>query len=85
MSGELVFKMGGTEYRTDRTCFEARLVPIEPVPASSKHKYFVRIGSRRYPAKQAVAGGLGAPLASFQSQQAFSILQRLGYEVETVL
>jgi 5-methylcytosine-specific restriction protein B len=84
MPEEVEITIAGTNYRIDRVRFEARLTGVDPEQTTRKNKYFVWVGGRRYPAKQAVAVGLGAPLAVFQSQQAYHILRRLGYEVESV-
>jgi hypothetical protein len=48
-------------------------------------KYFVEIGGRKFPVKQAVSVGVGAPRASFGTEAAIHTLTRLGYQTKEVL
>jgi len=73
------FVLGGVSYEVTRAQFEARLGKIDPEPI---RKYWVAIGGRRFPVKQAVGVGLGAERASFSSGQALSILHKLGYQTQ---
>jgi 5-methylcytosine-specific restriction protein B len=84
MVEERTFTIAGKDHRIDRPGFEARLALATPERVTRMNKYFVTVGGRRFPIKQAVAVGLGIPRAVFQSQQAFSVLEKLGYEVETL-
>jgi hypothetical protein len=77
MEMEHEFILGGKSFRTSRRAFEARLADARPEPIQ---KYSVMIGGRRFPIKQAVAVGLAAPRARFQSQDAFRVLDKLGFE-----
>jgi len=70
------FTIGGTRHRATRQLVEERLASVQP---ERIRKYFVEVGGRRYPVKQAVSVGLGVPRASFQSQEAFRILRTLGF------
>ena len=78
-SGAHRFVLGGASYEVTRAQFEERLSKIDPEPI---RKYWVAIGGRRFPVKQAVGIGLGAERASFSSGQALSILRKLGYPTQ---
>lgn len=77
MDEEREFVVGGARLRVSRQLFEDRLAGIEPEPV---RKYGVVIAGRRYPIKHAVSIGLGIPRAGFQTQEAFRVLRRLGYD-----
>lgn len=75
-AGAHLFVLGGARYEVTPAQFEERLTKIDPEPI---HKYWVAIGGKRFPVKQAVGIGLGAERATFSSSQAISILRKLGY------
>jgi 5-methylcytosine-specific restriction enzyme B len=79
MADEMDFTVGGAVVRISRRAFEARLAGVVP---ESVRKYVVEIAGTRYPVKQAVSIGLGLPRASFQSQEAYRILRKLGFHPE---
>ena len=68
--------LGGVLYSLDRKQFETRLAGAQP---EAIKKYFVEIGGRKFPVKQAVSIGLGAPRASFGTATAIHVLTKLGY------
>ncbi len=70
-------RLGGVSYPLDRKAFEARLMKAQP---ESIRKYFVEIDGRKFPVKQAVSVGVGAPRASFGTEAAIHALTRLGYQ-----
>jgi hypothetical protein len=72
-------RLGGVDYQIDRKSFEARLASAQP---ESIRKYFVEIDGRKFPVKQAVSVGLGAPRASFGTSAAIHALAKLGYQTE---
>ena len=76
----LAIRLGGVQYPLDRKAFEARIANAQP---EAIHKYFVEIGGRKFPVKQAVSVGLGAPRASFRSDAAIHALTKLGYKTQT--
>jgi len=78
-SGAHRFALGGASYEVTRAQFEEHLSKIDPEPI---RKYWVAIGGRRFPVKQAVGVGLGAERATFSSGQALSILHKLGYKTQ---
>jgi hypothetical protein len=69
--------LGGVLYALDRKQFEARLAGAQP---EAIRKYYVEIGGRKFPVKQAVSVGLGAPRASFRSDAAIHALTKMGYQ-----
>jgi 5-methylcytosine-specific restriction enzyme B len=71
------FTVGGVSYAVNRELFEERLNISEPEPI---RKYSVEVSGRAFPVKQAVALGLKAPKAGFQTQEAFRVLRRLGFD-----
>ncbi len=77
MDAEHEFTIGGSRYRGSHRIVEELLAQEEP---ETIQKYAVEVGGRSFPVKQAVASGLGAPRASFQTQEAFRVLRRLGFE-----
>ena len=74
-------RLGGVQYPIDRKSFEERLATAQPEPI---HKYFVEIEGRKFPVKQAVSVGLGAPRASFGTEAAIHALTKLGYKTQEV-
>lgn len=72
-------RLGGVSYPLDRKVFEARLVKSQP---EEIRKYFVEIDRRRFPVKQAVSVGVGAPRASFGTESAIHTLTKLGYKTQ---
>lgn len=74
--------LGGMAYPLDRKQFETRLTGAQP---EAIRKYFVEIGGRKFPVKQAVSVGLGAPRASFRTDAAIHVLTKLGYQTQEVV
>ena len=73
-------RLGGVPYPIDRKAFADRLAKAQP---EEIRKYFVEIGGRKFPVKQAVSVGLGAPRASFRTDAAIHALTKLGYTTQT--
>lgn len=73
--------LGGVQYALDRKQFDARVARAQPEVI---HKYFVEIEGRKFPVKQAVSVGLGAPRASFGTEAAIHTLTKLGYRTQEV-
>jgi hypothetical protein len=71
--------LGGVPYALDRKQFETRVAAAQP---EGIHKYYVEIGGRKFPVKQAVSVGLGAPRASFRTDAAIHALTKLGYQTQ---
>jgi hypothetical protein len=74
-------RLGGVQYPIDRKSFEERLAKAQP---EAIRKYFVEIGGRKFPVKQAVSVGVGAPRASFGTEAAIHALTKLGYQTKEV-
>jgi len=70
----------GKTYDITREDIEAKLRAISPL-VEGKVKYFVEIGRRQFPVKQVIGEVLNLSRAGFTSQDAYSILQRLGFEI----
>jgi len=70
----------GKTYDITREDIEAKLRAISP-KVEAKVKYFVKIGRRQFPVKQVIGEVLNLPKAGFASHDAYSILQRLGFEI----
>lgn len=77
---EISFKLNGRSYRLTQDRVATRLEGCEPTAID---KYSVRIGRRNFPIKQVLGQALNIPPAGFTSQQAYGILRRLGFEIET--
>jgi hypothetical protein len=72
--------LGGVLYPLDRKAFDARLAKAQP---EAIRKYFVEIGGRKFPLRQAVSVGFDAPRASFSNASAIHALTKLGYRTQT--
>lgn len=70
----------GKAYDISRQDIETKLRTISP-QVEAKVKYFVEIGGKQFPVKQVLSRVLNLPRAGFASQDAYSILQRLGFEI----
>ena len=47
-------------------------------------KYFVEIAGQRYPIKQVLAAVSDLPPISFSSMDAYRVLHKLGFEIQTI-
>lgn len=70
----------GRAYDITREDIEAKLRAIPP-EVGGKVKYFAEIGGKQFPVKQVLGQVLNLPRAGFTSQDAYGILQRLGFEI----
>ena len=70
----------GKAYDITGQDIEAKLRAIPP-EIEGKVKYFVEIGGKQFPVKQVLSRVLNVPKAGFTSQDAYGILQRLGFEI----
>ena len=55
---------------------------MQDVPAEPIKRYVVEVGDRVYPPKQVVARVSGLPPIAFTTQDAYRILERLGFAVQ---
>ena len=70
----------GKTYKDNKEDVEKKLKGIQP-EIDEKIKYFVEIEEKQFPIKQVVSEGLGLLKPAFITQEAFAILQRLGFEI----
>ena len=69
----------GKFYNITKADIEQSLRDIEP--EEGRAKYFVEIGGKKYPIKQALSQTLNLSKATFTTQHAFDILTRLGFKI----
>ena len=70
----------GKAYTANKEDVEKKLKGIQP-EIDEKTKYFVEIGEKQFPIKQVVSEALGLLKPAFTTQEAFAILQKLGFEI----
>ena len=70
----------GKIYSIDKEDVEKKLREIQP-EQDERAKYFVEIGGKQFPIKQALSETLNLLKPAFTTQEAFNILQRLGFEI----
>lgn len=83
MDESFSFTIGGEGITVTRDEFERRVLGEDPEPY---RKYYVEIGGKRYPIRQAVELGLHTSRAGFTTQRAYGILRKMRYKpVDTEL
>ena len=70
----------GKAYHISKENVEKKLSGIQP-EEDERAKYFAEIGGKRFSIKQALSQTINLPKLGFTSQDAFTILQRLGFEI----
>ena len=70
----------GKTYKANKEDVEKKLKGIQP-ELDEKFKYFVEIEGKQFPIKQIVSKSLGLLKPAFNTQEAFAILQRLGFKI----
>jgi hypothetical protein len=80
MPAEKTFKIGGKEVTLTRNAVEDSVRRMEPGPI---RRYSVTINGVRFPIKQVVAAASGQPPAAFIATDAYRILNRLGFEIQS--
>lgn len=68
----------GRFYNLDRRNIENVLKSAEP---ENGQRFFIASGGREYPLKQVFSLATGVPAMAFPTNQAFSVLSRLGFEI----
>lgn len=63
---------------------EAVIAAMRDVPAEPIRNYVVAVGDRVYPPKQVLARVTGLPPIAFTTQDAYRLLNRLGFSVAPV-
>ena len=66
-------------YDIDKEDVEKKLTAVEP--QEGRARYFVEIRGKQFPIKQALSEALDLLRPAFTTQEAFTILQRLGFEI----
>ena len=69
----------GRPYNITKEDVEEKLKDIEP--EEGRAKYFVEIGGKEFPIKQVLTQTLGLSKLAFTSQDAFIVLDKLGFEI----
>lgn len=64
--------------------YEAVIAAMRDVPAEPINRYVVEVGDRVYPPKQVLARSTGLPPIAFTTQDAYRLLNRLGFSVAPV-
>ncbi len=64
--------------------YEQVVFAMRGVPAESINRYVVEVGDRIYPPKQVLARVTGLPPIAFTTQDAYRLLNRLGFSVAPV-
>lgn len=64
--------------------YEQVVSVMRGVPAEPINRYVVEVGDRVYPPKQVLARSTGLPPIAFTTQDAYRILNRLGFSVARV-
>jgi len=70
----------GKIYNINKENVEKKLREIQP-EEDERAKYFVEIRGKQFPIKQIVSKSLGLLKPAFNTQEAFAILQRLGFKI----
>lgn len=73
------FVLRGKSFIIDREDVKKAVRGLDP---EAIRKYSVEIGNVEYPIKQVVAKITGYPPAAFTTQDAYSILKKLGFKIK---
>jgi len=68
------------KYNITREVIERRMRGFEP---EEGRVYFVEINGKEYPIKQVIKRVLNLPVAGFNTQDAYNILDRLNFKIVT--
>lgn len=71
--------IGGKKYTVSRKSIIEKLSNLEP---EEVRKYYVEIGSKKYPIKQVISEALNISKVRFTSMDAFRVLEKLRFEVK---
>ena len=71
-------RFAGKIYQLEKTDIDKALRGVDP---EMGRRFFVEIGGREFPIKQAVAKAIGRPALEIGTNTAYSALRRLGFEV----
>jgi 5-methylcytosine-specific restriction protein B len=79
----VVFVIGGKNFDISRQDVEKALKSLQPEPLKGRAKYYIEYNGRRYPIKQVLAVVTGLPRVGFTAADAYRVLTKLGFRVET--
>jgi len=82
MSKAVTFKIRNREYTLSKQDVEKAL---KETPPEKVHTYYVKIGSEKYPVKQALAQTLKIGKSTFITTDAHRQLEKMGFEVGCTL
>lgn len=71
-------KHAGRFYNLERRNIENVLKSAEP---ENGQRFFIASGGKKYPLKQVFSLATGVPTMAFPTNQAFSVLSRLGFAI----
>ena len=71
-------KINGKLYSLDRLMVEKKTSGVAP---EIGRRFFIAIDGQRYPLKQVLAAATDLPAVALSTNQAFNILNRLGFEI----
>ena len=81
MADEITFTIAGKSYKLSR----AKVInAVKGLKSQRISKYAVKVDSKTFPPKQVLSEALGIPAIAFTTQYAYSILQRLDFEIDVV-
>ena len=70
----------GKTYTVSKEEVEEKLRDVEP-EEERRARYFIEIGGKEFPIKQVLNQTLNLPKLAFTSQDAFIVLEKLGFEI----
>lgn len=73
------FTIRGKTFELTKEIIEEKMKGVKP---EGKSKYVVTVNNNVYPIKQVISSTTGLPHIGFNTQDAYRILSRLGFEVK---
>jgi hypothetical protein len=74
------FTLRGKTFKLDKDDFVKATKGLEPRPIQ---KYSVVVGGKRYPIRQVLAAVTKLPAIAITSQDAYRVLEQLGFAIDT--
>ena len=78
------FRIRSNDYDIDMATITTSLQNVTPKPTDSRNKHFVEIDGITYPIKQPIHEATGLPYVAYHAQDAYRILDKLGFEIRDV-
>jgi len=76
----MMLTLKGKIFDTTREDVERKLAKVKP-EMMARNKYYVKIGEKDFPIKQAVSTAFGIARIDVQTQDAYRILRSLGFKI----